>query len=132
MPVRWRRVARNICLLLALVGLVAGIQLFHVDAPWAQSTEVEKVVAPQHGGVHAESLAPAQSPELRRGAARSDRDQDRRVQTTWELVGIAALIVSLAVLFRRARRAHVRFATAFRFSVYGPRAPPLSRAALTF
>ena len=56
MPVSWRRVPRSICLLLALVALVAGIQLFEIDAPWAQSTEVENVVAPQHGGVHAESL----------------------------------------------------------------------------
>jgi hypothetical protein len=128
MPVSWRRVPRSVCLLLALVAIVAGIQQLEIGAPGAQS---ERVVAPQHGGVHVESLAPAQSPELRR-AARSDRDQDRRVQSTWELVGIAALIVSLAVLFRRARRIPARFASAFRFSVYGPRAPPLSRVALTF
>ena len=131
MPVSWRRVPRRVCLLLALVAIVAGIQQFEIGAPGAQSTASERVIAPQHGGVHVESLAPAQSPELRR-AARSDRDHDRRVQTTWELVGIAALIVSLAVLFRRARRVHARFASAFRFSAYGPRAPPLSRAALTF
>ena len=129
MPVSWRRVPRSICLLLALVALVADIQLFEVDAPWAQATEVENVVAPQHGGVHAESLGPAQSPSF--GAtARSDRDHDRRVHVPWELVGVAALILSLAVLFRRARRDHPRFASALRCSVYGPRAPPSSRAAL--
>jgi hypothetical protein len=116
-------------LLLALAGLVGGIHLFEADAPWAQPAEVENVVAPHHGGVHAESLGPAQSPELRR-AARSDRDHDRRAHVPWELVGVAALVLSLAVLFRRARRDHARFASALRIPVYGPRAPPSPRAAL--